>query len=74
MNKKATSLLIYTLIGFALVILIVAILLFITSGSFASFIKSNECTNRGGFCTTNCNGAILHLEGCKQEEVCCLNP
>ena len=74
MNKKAIQFSFYTILSLAIILFIVVILLLVFSGKVKLFVKGNECQSRGGFCTTLCEYATLHLKGCNDNEVCCLKP
>jgi hypothetical protein len=72
MNIKAASMAINTVIGFALLFILMVILLYLLFGKSTLFMKSNECSARGGQCAAFCEEAQASFEGCKTGEVCCI--
>jgi len=73
-NKKGAQSLFAALIGLAMVAVIIVVLILIFTGKIGLLNKSTECTAQGGVCTTYCEYAVLHGDGCKANEVCCLKP
>jgi len=74
MNKKAIDFTFTTLIALGIVVFLVVVSALILTGNMKIFYKTNECIARKGYCTTNCEYAILYLDGCKEDEVCCYKP
>ena len=74
MNKASINFSFGTIIGFALLFLVMVVIILVLSGKMDLFVKSNECTQRGGYCTSDCDGIILYLDGCNEGQVCCMQP
>lgn len=74
MLKKGVEFTLTTLISVVLVLIIAAVLFFVLLKQTTIFVESNKCTAQGGFCTTNCDYAIVYVAGCEGSEVCCLKP
>ncbi|NQV09294.1 hypothetical protein HQ529_05580 [Candidatus Woesearchaeota archaeon] len=70
---KKADMTIETIIKFVLVLAVVGVLLFLVYDKFSLFEQSNNCEERGGSCTEDCNGKTLLLAGCENEEVCCIS-
>jgi len=74
MNKRGFELTFANLIKAILVIIILAVIILIFTGTINFFGKTNTCISRGGFCTSQCEYATIYVEGCTAPDVCCLQP
>lgn len=62
-----------TIIKLVLVLVVAFTLIFIFSDKTSLFQKSNTCEQRGGICTTACDGETILLAGCEEGQVCCVD-
>jgi hypothetical protein len=61
------------IIGFVLLLIVAAFAFFLIEKGTINFLKSNECESRNGKCTEKCEYATVNYDGCKDNEVCCVN-
>jgi hypothetical protein len=67
------SMMMNVIVGFVLLLIVAAVAFFLIGKGTATFIKSNECESRQGDCTEKCDYATVNYDGCKNNEVCCVN-
>ncbi|MBU1946155.1 MAG: hypothetical protein KKC54_04255 [Nanoarchaeota archaeon] len=61
------------LLGLALIAAV--IIFFIMAKGSSTYVKSTSCDSVGGKCVkaVDCEGKQSFMQGCKKEEICCLN-
>jgi len=72
MQKRGLAFNMVILLG--LVLIVIVIMGFLIARSTSTYTKSTSCENLGGKCTKkiDCEGKENFLQGCEEEEICCM--